>query len=286
MNRKIVRIEETPAKTLNLNIYEYIDYKKFLAAWREDEKRRNSGLTHEYLCGALGQKNRSFYNDLEKGRKLIGSEVLDRLIKLFGLQNQEAKYFRALVGYGQPATYAEKEFWFEQIIEMNNTPKRIIDKETYLYFKEWWHAVIRSTLDTCNISNSYTTLSRKLLGRITPKQAEDSIQLLFKLGLIAKSDKGFWKPVEKAITTGDNVKNECMQRYHLANNAILRQILEEDQPGTHDSTQLTVSVSRKGLDRIINRIHQIRSEIISIAHKDEESAERVYQIAIHVYPVT
>jgi hypothetical protein len=39
-----------------LNIYEYIDYKKFLSDWRKAEKQRNPGLTHEYLCHALGQK--------------------------------------------------------------------------------------------------------------------------------------------------------------------------------------------------------------------------------------
>ena len=77
-----------------------------------------------------------------------------------------------------------------------------------------------------------------------------------------------------------------MRRYHLANHDILRQILEQDIPGTHDSTQLIVSVSKKGLERIVNRIRQIRSEIVSIAHKDEESSDRVYQIAIHAYPVS
>jgi uncharacterized protein (TIGR02147 family) len=271
---------------MSLNIYEYIDYKKFLTDWREEEKRRNPGLTHEFLCITLGQRNRSFYNDIEKGRKLIGSEVLDRLIKLFAFKTQEAKYFRALVGYGQPATYAEKEFWFEQIIEMNNTPKRLIDKNTFFYFKEWWHTAIRSALDTCDINTNYYTLSKCLFDRITPKQAQVSVQLLSQLGLIEKNVVGFWKPTEKVITTGDNVKNECMRRYQLTNHDILRRILEQDMPGTHDSTQITVSVSKKGLERIVNRIRQIRSEIISIAHKDEESADKVYQIAIHAYPIS
>jgi uncharacterized protein (TIGR02147 family) len=269
-----------------LNIYEYIDYRKFLTDWREEEKRRNAGLTHEYLCCALGQKNRSFYNDLEKGRKLIGSEVLDRLIRLFGFQGNEAKYFRALVGYGQPATYAEKEFWFEQIVEMNNTPKRMIDKKSFRYFREWWHAAVRSTLDTCKVGENYSLLSKRLFDRISPRQAQESIRLLSDLGLIAKTAEGFWKPTEKVITTGDNVREECMRRYLLANHAILQQIIEQDLPGTHDSTNLTVSVSKKGLERIVNRIRQIRSEIISIAHKDEESSDRVYQISIHAYPIT
>jgi uncharacterized protein (TIGR02147 family) len=286
MRKEGATVKDLNEKIMALNVYEYIDYKKFLSDWREEEKRRNPGLTHEFLCCALGQKNRSFYNDIEKGRKFIGSEVLDRLIKLFGLQSQEGKYFRALVGYGQPATYAEKEFWFEQIVEMNNTPKRLIDKDTFRYFKEWWHSAVRSALDTCDINTNYAALAKKLFNRITQTQAQESIRLLAQLGLIQKSTDGFWKPTEKVVTTGNNVKDECMRRFQLANHEILRQVLEEDKPGTHDSTQLIVSVSQKGLERIINRIRQIRSEIVSIAHKDEEASDRVYQIAVHAYPVS
>jgi uncharacterized protein (TIGR02147 family) len=271
---------------MNLNIYEYIDYKKYLNDWRKAEKRRNPGLTHEYLCFALGQKNRSFFNDLEMGRKLISPGVLERLTDLLGLNGIEAKYFRALVGYGQPTTFQEKEFWFEQIVEMNNSPKKLIEKETFQYFKEWWHAAIRSVLDTVKMNTDYTMLAKKLYGRITPKQAQESIELLSHLELIKKNQLGYWEPTDKIITTGDNVKDECLQRYQLANLLILRQILEDGKAGTHDSSLLTLSVTKKGLERILNRIRQLRSEIISIAHKDEGAADRVYHVAIHAYPIS
>lgn len=58
------------------NIFEFIDYTKFLTAWREAEKERNSGLTHEYICAKLGQKNRTYFSDIEKGRKIIGGRCL------------------------------------------------------------------------------------------------------------------------------------------------------------------------------------------------------------------
>ncbi len=83
---------------MNLNIYEYIDYKKYLSDWRKESKRCNPGLTHEYLCFTLGQKSRSFFNDLEMGRKLISPGILERLTELLELKTDEAKYFRALVG--------------------------------------------------------------------------------------------------------------------------------------------------------------------------------------------
>jgi len=268
------------------NIFEFIDYKKYLTIWRLFEKDRNIGLTHEYLCNKLGQKNRSFYSDLEKGRKIIGAEVFDRLVKLFDLNSTEAKYFRALVGYGQPSTYAEKEFWFEQIVELNNTPKKIIDKKTLRYFNEWHHASIRAVLDTTDIRDDYRKLSLLLYSRITPDEAKESLDILNHLCLIEQNKEGYWKPTDKVISSGDNVKDECLRRYQLAHHNLLTKILEDDHPGTHDSTQMTVSVSKKGIERIVKRLKQVRSEIMSISHKDEDKADRVYQITIHAYPIS
>lgn len=268
------------------NIFEYIDYRQFLTDWRLFQKQRNPGLSHEYLCRMLGQKNRSFYNDLEKGRKVIGADILDRLCKLFELTGDEAKYFRALVGYGQPSTYAEKEFWFEQIIELNNSPKRLIGKDQYRYFKEWHHSSVRAVLDTCDIDTNYRTVADKLYNRITTVQARESIRLLKSLKLIAKNKQGFWKPTDKVLTTGDNVRDACIKSYQLAHHGMLKDIIQQDAPGSHNSTQLTVSVSDVGMERIVKRVQQLRSEIRSIAHKDEEPATRVYQIAVHHYPLS
>ena len=84
--------------------------------------------------------------------------------------------------------------------------------------------------------------------------------------------------------SGNIVKNELIRQYQLSNHDILRTILENDDPETHDSTQLIISVSAEGAKRIGKRIKQFRSEILSIAHKDEQKADRVYRIALHAYP--
>lgn len=251
------------------NIFEFIDYRKFLTAWREVEKDNNPGLTHEYLCAKLGQNNRTYFSDLEKGRKKIGPEVLDRLIKLIDLKGDEAKYFRAIVQYGQPSTYDEKEFWFEQAIQLNNTPQIIVDKTTYSYYKKWYHTTIRAYLETCNFKDEYQKASQKLYGRVTPEEVKVAIENLLALGLIAPDAEGYLKPVEKVLTTGEQVKDELLQCYQLTNIDLLRSIVAENKPDTYECRHLTGSVSEEGIRRINKRINQLRTEIISIVHKDE-----------------
>jgi len=268
------------------NIFEFIDFKKYLIAWREAEKEKNPGLTHEFLCAKLGQKNRTYFSDIEKGRKKIGPEVLDRLIKLTGLKGDEAKYFRAIVQYGQPSTYDEKEFWFEQAIQLNNTPKKIVDASTYSYYKKWYHTTIRAYLETCNFKDDYAEASRKLFGRVSPDEVREAVENLLSLGLIAPDDRGYLKPVDKVLTTGELVKNELVRTYQLSNIDLFRSVVEKNEPDTYECRHLTVSVSDEGIKRIQKRISQLRSEILSIVHKDEKKADRVFKIALHLFPET
>jgi uncharacterized protein (TIGR02147 family) len=123
-----------------------------------------------------------------------------------------------------------------------------------------------------------------LYGRVSPKQVRESIKVLKSLGLISVNERGVLKPTDKILSTGDVAKDDLLRSFHLSNHRVLGTILEKGEPNTHDSTHLTVGVSREGIERIVKRIRQLRAEIISIAHKDEKNAERVYKIAVHVYP--
>jgi len=268
------------------NIFEYIDFRKYLTDWHTIEKEMNPGITLQYLSTKLGQKNRTYFSDLEKGRRNLGSDVLDRLIKLLRLNNNESKYFRAIVGYGQPATYDEKEYWFEQAIQLNNTPKKIVDDITYSYYKKWYHTTIRAYLETCDFKNEYEKASRHLFGRVSPMEVKEAVNNLRALGLIAPDKNGYLKPVDKVLVTDEKVKNELVHCYHLSNINLYRSIVEKNRADTYDCRHLTISVSQEGFERIQKRLNQLRSEIISIVHKDRKKADRVYKIGIHTFPET
>lgn len=266
------------------NIFEYIDYRQFLTDWYKSEKENNPGFTHEYICEKLKLRTRSYFGDILKGRRSIGPEVSKRLTRLLGLSGDEVKYFRAIIGYGNPKKDDDKEHWFEQIVQLNNTPKKLVDKKTYQFFKNWYHTTILSYLEICNFKHDYAGAAKALYNRVSPKDVQEAIRNLKTLNLIAPDKNGCFKPTDKILTTGEAVKDELLRQYQLSNNEILHSILRKDEPHSHESSLLTVSISQKGMERIINRIRQLRKEIMSIVHKDENSADRVYKIAIHAYP--
>lgn len=274
-------------KTEYLDIFHYIDYRKYLEDYYSRRKSLDSSFTHEYICHRLGQENaKSYFNNVVKGRANVTPAFTDRFIDLLGLKSDEAKYFRALVNYNQTISPHEKEFFFDQLVQLNSTPHHVIDRNAYTYYKEWYHSAIRALLDIININNDYKTLASKLFPQITFKQARESITLLDRLGLISKDKKGFWKPTDKVIVTGEAIKDAMVKQFQMKCLEHARAVLASGSNQTHRNITLTMSLSDKAYERTIRRIQQLKSELRSIAHKDDIPPTKVYHLNVNIFPMS
>jgi uncharacterized protein (TIGR02147 family) len=269
------------------NVFAYIDFKQYLADYHKAVRETDPGFTHAYICHRLGQPNsRSFFDNVIKGRKTLTAHFVDLFIKLLNLKPDESKFFRALVSYNQATSTEEKEFYFDQIIQLNQTPFKLIDKDAYSYYKEWYHSTIRSLLAILNFKNQYKDLASRLSPSITVKQAKESIALLKRLGMIQRTVIGYLKPADKVLSTGKSTGDHVLKQYQsqcleLGKQAVFNSVNQPCLTMVH-----TVYVSETGYKRILNRLEQCRSEIRSIIHKDEEDPTRVYQINIQLFPKT
>jgi uncharacterized protein (TIGR02147 family) len=274
-------------KTDMPNIFEYIDFKKYLADFHKAKRAVDPGFTHAYICHKLGQPHsRSFFDNITTGRKKLSSTFVDLFIKLLGLGVAEAKFFRALVNYNQASGTEEKEFCFDQIVQLNQTPYKLLDKETYAYYKEWYHGTIRSLLGIIDFKNDYKELAKKLSPSIKASQARESIALLKKLGLIKADAQGHLKPADKVLSTGESVKDFILQQYQIQCLELGKQAIINSENQPCSTIAYTVYVSDKGYQRILDRLEQCKTEIRSIIHKDEESPTQVYQVNLQLFPKT
>ncbi len=129
------------------NIYGYNDFRKFLADYQQSREKWDSGFSKSAICKRLGIPNtRSYLNDVINGRKVTPSYI-ERFIHVFEFKQEEAQFFRVLVKFNQAENNNEKELYLEQLISLNKTPKKIIDKKAFAFFREWHHSVIRTLLD-------------------------------------------------------------------------------------------------------------------------------------------
>lgn len=230
--------------------------------------------------------SRSYFQDIING-KFVSQLKIPLLIKIFNLSKEESQFFRVLVNYNQEVDDpAEREYLFEQLVSLNQTPKTIITSNEYAYYKVWYHSVVRAVLNIIDFrkDGNYLKLAQQVFPPLTETQAHGSVDLLLELELIKETSQGFLKPTEKVITTDAYAKDEVIKQYQLKSLEIARRAILKNQSQSQRVITKMVSISEEGYNRLLKNLEKFNSEIDSIVHKDEAPADRVYQLDIVFFP--
>jgi uncharacterized protein (TIGR02147 family) len=266
------------------NIFSYNDFRAYISDYQKIRKKNDPSFTNSNICKSLGIPNtRSYLCNVINGRK-VSLTFVERFIKVFELNKDEAKFFRVIVNFNQADNSEEKELFFEQLIALNRTPKTIIDEDTYNFFSNWRHSVVRAVLDVLDIKDDYKSLAAVVIPPISPKEACESIKLLQKLKLISRDKNGFWKPSDKSITTNEYVEDEMIRQYQTQCLELAKTALLKKHKLPQNITTNTISISFDGYKRIQKKLEKFMAEIRSLVHKDTLQSDCVYQMNIQLFP--
>lgn len=267
------------------NIYEYNNFRNFVADYQKALEKQDRSYSKSTICRRLGIPNtRSYINDVINGRK-VTPDYIERFIQVFKLEKEDAQFFRVLVKYNQAANNDEKELYLEQLIALNKTPKKIIDKKAFAFFREWHHSVIRALLDVIDFKDDCREIARLLHPRVSLLKVKESIRLLKSLGLVVQDENGFWRPSDSSIATSEYLRDELILNYQIQCLDLAKQaLLNKPKSISQNISTNVISVSEEGYELINRKIERFRSEIRSLVHKDEKPSERVCQLNIQLFP--
>ena len=267
------------------NIFGYNDYRNFLSDYQKTRASFDRKFTKSAICRLLGLPNtRSFFNDVLNGRSL-SSVYVERFVRLFEFNQEEAQFFRILVKFNQADNTEEREIYFDQLVSLNRTPKMIVEQKAYEYYKCWYNSTIRALLRTSRFkSDDYKKLTKKIWPQITLKQARMALELLKDLGLVTPDSEGNLMLTDKSISTGAYIRDEMIKQYQLqclelAKKAVIRRHKKPQNISTN-----VISISDNAYRRIEKKLQRFKSEVRSIVQKDEDPADHVYQLNIQLFP--
>ncbi|MBF0433066.1 MAG: TIGR02147 family protein [Fibrobacteria bacterium] len=266
------------------SVFEYNDFRKFLRDSQISRQKVDKKFNKSNLSRMLGLPNtRSYFTDVLRGRK-VSASFTERFIDIFSLDKEEAKFFRTLVKFNQADTAEEREMYFNQLISLNRTPKKVLDKRVFQYYQNWYNGTIRALLHFIDIKDNYTDLCKKVFPPITPKQAKESVALLKSLNLIKVETDGFLRPTEKSVTTPDYIQDDIIKQYQINSLELAKRCIIKNTETPQIIATNVISISQKGYQRLEKKIQQFRSEVRSLVHKDEDKAEKVYHFDLLLFP--
>jgi uncharacterized protein (TIGR02147 family) len=268
-----------------VNIYSYVDFKRFLNDAFAERLTRNPRFTRTWICRQAGMPNtRSYFSDIVAGKRPLSKSKMELLIPLFELDADEAQYFRFLVLFNQTMLKDEKEFYLDQLIALNRTPWKLVDKNAYDYYREWYISAIRAYLDIASVGDEYDRIAKSIYPPITAGQARSAMELLKRLGFIKKDKHGHWKPEDKILFSPADANDAIIQRYQAKCIEVSLSALYDGDLKTKSFATRTLSVSSEIYEKIDKKLDKFLSEVRSLVHKDEKPADRICQLNVQFFP--
>jgi uncharacterized protein (TIGR02147 family) len=269
------------------NLFEFADFRRFLEDYQAKRQAVDKSFTRSRFCAELGLPNtRSYFNDIVNGRKPLTKNYVERFVRATRMDEEETQYFRVLVDFNQCEYDKERELLFEQLVVLNRTPKKFVDPAQYEFYRRWYHTAVFSVLEVHAFRGNHADLAKRVYPPITPGQAQESIALLKKLGLIQRNAQGVWKATDKTLDTGRYVRDELIKQYQLQCLELAKKILllEHEAKGARNFSTVTLSISGEASRLIEKKLQKFKAEVRAIAHREDVPADRVYQLNIQYFP--
>jgi uncharacterized protein (TIGR02147 family) len=270
------------------NIFDYTDFRAYLRKCYDEKKEKNPNFSYQVFGRMVGGMNRALLFNVMKGKKKLPLLDCHKFSKTLHHTKAEAEYFENSVSYDCAKNDEERAYFYEQMLKSKcvAAPEaHLLRKDKYEYFSKWYHSAVRAFIGLRPCKDDYVQLSRILSPPITRAQARKSIQLLERLGLIAKGNDGTYRITEKKIKAGEEISHTVKRRFYFDYSNLAKSTTMKLAAQSHDFSSITLGISERTYDIICKETKQFKDKIVELANNDE-NADRVYQYQLMFFPLT
>ncbi|MBN1575833.1 MAG: TIGR02147 family protein [Chitinispirillaceae bacterium] len=264
-------------------LFEYFDYQEFLRDFYEEKKRDNQYISYRYLGNHM-HIDPGFLLKVLQGRHHLAERSIGPVCAFFKFSERESRYFEILVRYNKAKTASDIKLYFEKLMTLRESRARPVEESQYAFYQKWYHSAIHALLSIYEFNGEYKKLASLLSPPITAKQAQESIRLLTRIGMIKRGEDGIYRPAEAFVTSGEKWRSAAIRNFQKLTIDLSARALDLHAKELRDISTVTVALAAKDLPEIRERIRQFRQSILTLDNDNE--ADTVYQVNIQVIPVT
>jgi uncharacterized protein (TIGR02147 family) len=268
-----------------VSLFDYLDYRQFLRALFEEKKREKAGFSHRSLMEKLSLQSPGHMLFIMQGKRRLTTAIALRLASYLKFSKREQRYLLALVRYSDAKTPAEKQYAFEELLQLRQHPSMLVTPDSYRFYGKWYYSAIRAVLDVEPITDDCQRLASLLRPAIAASQAKEAVELLLELGMIDRDETGVLHPRESAITTGDVWQGAVIHNLQRQFIELGKESLDRFDKIERDISNLTVTVSDQTFDLIRKKVTELRSQIAAMACA-EQTPDKVLQVNIQIFPLS
>ncbi len=267
------------------DIYTYLDYRAFLRDAQAAIKENDPAFSHRNIAARAGLKSPGHITWIYQGKRNLTLKLVPIFAEIFGIKDKPYRYFETLVQFNNAKKHSLKRAFFEELMAIQKSEKRVVRKEEYQYWSKWYHSVIRELVAILPVTDNYKSAAHQLLPKISPRELQQSLKTLERLGFIKKNENGQYQRLDKVISSGYEWKAFAILEYQRNLLDLAKAALNDIDKSERDISTLTLSISKSRFELIKDRIKTFREELINLAQTDT-NPERIYQIGLLFFPVS
>jgi uncharacterized protein (TIGR02147 family) len=271
--------------TLEVRPTQFLDYRKYLQELYSWLKLNLTTYSYLQFAEDLGFSQTNMVHLAIRGKRHLRLSSLYKICEALELKGLERQYLELLFKYTTARLPRDREAHFQRLLQLKNrTLTSQMDLYQLEYYSEWYHPVIREMVSMPDFDPDPAWIAQRITPRVLPEQARKSLELLQNLGLIRFSEEQKRFVISnRSISTGDEVANMAVTRYHQRTIEIGREAVTGVPAQRRDISALTMCVSKETAQRIKQEIQKFRKQILAIADSSENPDE-IVQMNIQLFP--
>ncbi|MBN2036407.1 MAG: TIGR02147 family protein [Chitinispirillaceae bacterium] len=269
------------------NIFEYQNYRLFLKDYYNAQKAAKKYFSYRYFSKKAGINASAFLYYVIEGKRNLTKSSIEKIAAAMDLSKEEKEYFENLVFFNQGKTIAEKAMYYSRIVECRKPLDiKTIDKDQYEFYSKWYHSIIREIACMIEFKDDYALLGSYLMPQISAKEAQASIVLLERIGLIERDENGLYHQTDVVIGVKPAAQDAfIIEKFQIEMLELSRRSFDVVSRAERLSASTTFSISKDTFELFKLKTREFRKELLEIAKLDNEP-DRVYQFTFNLFPAT
>jgi len=267
------------------SLFEYDNYRQFLGDWFQDMKVKRRTFSYRSFARKAGFSSCGFCHQVVTGERSLTPAAIEKMIAGLGISGKKAKYFEALVRFGQATLANDKQ---KAYMEMNRLRKDSaffrMGTNHRRYFEHWWYPVLRQLVVHAPWGDDYALLASLVDPPITESQARQGLEVLCELDMVELDHNGRWKATSTLVSSADvPALVKCESRQDVLQLGL--DALDRFPSNQRHATYYTLSLAVPTYGRIVELIEELNSQASALASEDDP-VDRIYELAVLFYPLS
>lgn len=267
------------------SVFDYSDYRTFLATHFEVEKKRQKSFSTRFWCKKLGIKSTATLNMILRGHRDPGPDVVEKFATYFAFDRDERLFFEQLVRLAKQSDPTKRCYHMQRLQDLH--PKKVIELLSYKAFNvmsHWYCLAIREMVQLKDFSPDPTWIARRLKYKVGLPKIAQTLQTLQQLNLLHCDDTGKWHQTQEEIGTSHDIAQEAIKQFHeqmltLASESIRNTPLQERLV-----TGITFNIKKEDLPALREELFRLQKAVYQ--KYQVPTGDETYQFNIQVFPLT